>query len=158
MNFKEYMNMIEGRRVDEATMSLQDMLDNFRKVFPYSDKEAHVSNFHVDGKDKDTMKCTGIVISESDPSKRYQVTAMFHRDDIEQPFSIHNIGKVNCTCNAYRYNISHPNFKNTTQAEPIQGFSHIPNKVRNPKKESTVCKHLYSFLIFLYNKGLIKNN
>lgn len=33
MNFKEYMNMIEGRRIDEATMSLQDMLDNFRKFF-----------------------------------------------------------------------------------------------------------------------------
>ena len=158
MNFSEYMACLQGRRIDEEVTSLQDMVDNFRKVFPYSDKEARVANFHVEGKDTEEMKCTGIVISESDPSKRYTASVTFHRDDLEQPFSIMNIGKVNCTCNAYRYNVSHPNFKNTSQMEPIPGFSHIPNKVRNPKKESTVCKHLYSFLIFLYNKGLIKNN
>lgn len=158
MNFRQYMDRIQGRHINETVTSLQDMLDNFRKVFPYSDKEAHVANFKIEGKDTEDMKCTGIIISESDPSKKYTVTATFHRDDLELPFSIHNIGKVNCSCNAYRYNVSHPNMKNTTQADPIPGFSHIPNKIRNPKKESTVCKHLYSFLIFLYNKGLIKNN
>ena len=158
MNFSEYMACLQGRRIDEEVTSLQDMVDNFRKVFPYSDKEARVANFHVEGKDTEEMKCTGIVISESDPSKRYTASVTFHRDDLEQPFSIMNIGKVNCTCNAYRYNTSHPNTKNSNQQEPIPNYAHIPNRERNPDRHSTVCKHLYSFLLFLYNKGIIRNN
>ena len=159
MNFREYLESLTKRsEINEAQMNLQNLVDNFRKVFPYSDKEARVLNFRVDGKDTEDMRCTGIVASESDPGKRYEVTAEFHRDSVDNPFSIKNIGKVNCTCRAYRYNVSHPNRKNTVQAEPIQGYSSIPNRIRNPKKESTVCKHLYSFLIFLYNKNIIRNN
>ena len=139
-------------------MDLQSMLDNYRKVFPYSDKEARVLNYKVEGQDTQDMTCKGLVASESEPNKKYEVTVNFHRDDTENPFSIKNIGKVNCSCNAYRYNVSHPNRLKDAQSEPIPGFSSIPNRVRNPKKESSVCKHLYSFLIFLYNKHLIKNN
>lgn len=158
MNFKEYLDRLKQRNINEAQMDLQSMLDNYRKVFPYSDKEAKVINYRIEGQDTQDMTCKGLVASESEPGKKYEITVNFHRDDTENPFSIKNIGKVNCTCNAYRYNVSHPNRKNDTQSEPIPGFSSIPNKVRNPKMNSSVCKHLYSFLIFLYNKHLIKNN
>lgn len=159
MNFGEYIeSLTPPKQVNESQITLQDLVDNFRKVFPYSDKESHVINYHVDGKDTTDMKCKGLVASETDPSKHYEVMAEFHRDSEEVPFSIMNIGKVNCTCRAYRYNVSHPNRKNSVQSAPIPGFSSIPNRIRNPRRESTVCKHLYAFLIYLYNKGIIKNN
>lgn len=159
MNFKEYINELSFMSaLNESQLTLQDLVDNFRKVFPYSDKEAKVIHYKTIGEDTNDMKCIGQVASEENPGKHYEVTALFHRDNIELPFSIKNLGKVNCTCNAYRYNISHPNKNTQNQSEPIPPYSSIPNKERNPHKESSVCKHLYSFLIFLYNKHIIRNN
>ena len=157
-SFKNYANLItEGILVCEQ-YTLQELIDNFRKVFPYAKADCNIQHFRKEGDDTTDMTCYGQVQSETNPGRHYDVVVSFHRDDTEIPFTIKNIGKVNCTCNAYRYNTSHPNTKNSNQQEPIPNYAHIPNKERNPGRHSTICKHLYSFLLFLYNKGIIRNN
>ena len=154
INFKNYISELNEAQM----MTIQDLLNNFRKVFPYSDKDLSVITYHVDGKDTEDMVCTGVVQSEFEEFGKYKVTVKFHRDDIEQPFSVKNIGEVFCECKAFRYNTAYPDVQSKTFFGQIQGYNRIPNKVRNPEKTPSVCKHLYSFLIYLYNKGLIKNN
>jgi hypothetical protein len=158
-SFKNYASLItEGKFLFEQDLSLQDLVDNFRKVFPYAKADCNVQHFKVDGKDGKQMICKGQVQSDTHPNEHYEVTVEFYRDDIDIPFSVTNIGKVNCTCDAYRYNLSHPNSKNNVQTKPKQSGSGIPNSERNPDKVPSVCKHLYTFLLFLYNKGIIRNN
>ncbi len=158
-SFKNYASLItEGKFLFEQDLSLQDLVDNFRKVFPYVKADCRVQHFKVDGEDSNLMTCKGQVQSNTEPARHYEVTVEFYRDDLDIPFSITNIGKVNCTCNAYRYNLSHPNSKSNVQTKPRPAWSGIPNTERNPEKTPTVCKHLYSFLLFLYNKNIIRNN
>ena len=117
-----------------------------------------IGKFNIKGEDTDTLEATGTVSSESNPGESYVCMAKFNREDNELPFSLQNMCKVSCDCDAYRYNLSHPNTKNSSQAEPIPGYASIANKVRNPDKNVGVCKHLYAFLHFLYEKGIIRNN
>lgn len=158
MNFKEYVEQFENVLV-ENTPTVNDLINNFRKVFPYSrDGNVNVKHFSVTGEDSEDLVAKGNVSSEENPGQSYVCTAEFHRENTELPFSLKNIGKVSCTCNAYRYNLSHPNAKNTVQSKPIPGYASIPNREHNPEKNVGVCKHLFSFLHFLYNKGIIRNN
>lgn len=154
LNFKSYI----ANQLNEQQLSLQELLDNFRKVFPYSDKDLSVISYHVDGQDTNDMVCTGVIQSEFEEFGKYKVTVKFHRDDLEQPFSIKNIGEVFCECKAFRYNTAFPDVQSKNFYGQPQGYNRIPNKERNPAKTPSVCKHLYSFLIYLYNKNLIKNN
>lgn len=156
MNFKDYVN----KHLDLLNeVKGIDLINNFKKVFPFS-KESNltVKHFNIKGEDTDTLEATGTVSSESDPGKSYVCMAKFHREDNELPFSLQNMCKVSCDCDAYRYNLSHPNTKNSSQAEPIPGYASIANTIRNPDKNVGVCKHLYAFLHFLYEKGIIRNN
>ena len=155
LNFSKY---IDSQLNEAEQKTIGDLLNNFQKVFPYSDKDLGVLSYHVDGKDTEDMVCTGVMQSEFEEFKKYKVRVEFHRDDIEKPFSIKNIGKVFCECRAFRYNTAYPDVQSDNFAGQPQGYNHIPNKIRNPDKTPTVCKHLYSFLIYLYNKNLIKNN
>ncbi len=158
MNFKEYVEQQENL-ITESTPTVSDLINNFRKVFPYSkDSSVNVKHFSVTGEDTQDLSTKGQVSSEENPGHTYLCTAEFHREDTEIPFSLQNIGKVSCSCNAYRYNLSHPNTKNTVQSKPIPGYANIPNRVHNPDKNTGVCKHLFSFLHYLYNKGIIRNN
>lgn len=154
LNFKQYMTNV----ISESQLTLQDLLDNFRKVFPYSDKDLSVISYKCDGKDDLDMICTGTIQSEYEEFKKYKVTVKFHRDSTDVPFTIKNIGEVFCDCNAFRYNTAYPDVQSKTFFGQPQGYNRIPNKQRNPAKVPTVCKHLYSFLIYLYNKNIIKNN
>lgn len=153
-----FKNYIFNQLNEAEQLTLQELLNNFQKVFPYSDKDLSVISYHVDGKDTTDMKCTGVMQSEFEQFKKYKVTVEFHRDDIDIPFSIKNIGKVFCECNAFRYNNAYPDVQSNNFAGIPQGYNRIANKIRNPEKIPTVCKHLYSFLIYLYNKNIIKNN
>lgn len=162
MNFKEYITsltnyVIQENNLNESELSLQDLVDNFRKVFPYSKADHNITSYKIIGKDTEDMVCTGVVKS-SDNDKSYNVSVKFHRDNTEKPFSIMNIGEVNCSCNAFRYNTAYPDVQNNVFFGQPKSNNRIPNKVRNPQKVPTVCKHLYSFLIYLYNKGIIRNN
>lgn len=158
MNFREYVEKHQNL-MTEASPTVNDLIDNFRKVFPYSkDGNVKVKHFSVEGEDTEDMNATGSVSSEEHPDETYVCKAEFHRDNTDLPFTLKSAGKVSCTCNAYRYNLSHPNAKNGVQTKPIPGYSSIPNKIRNPEKNSGVCKHLFAFLHFLYNKGIIRNN
>ena len=85
----------------------------------------------------------------------YLVKSIVSKPDM---VSVKNIGEVFCDCNAFRYNTAYPDIQAKTFFGQPQGYNRIPNKIRNPAKIPTVCKHLYSFLIYLYNKNLIKNN
>jgi len=156
-SFKKYTNLLVDGRLDEQ-YTLQDLIDNFRDVFPYANADCNIQHFRKEGEDTNDMTCYGQVQSKSDTTKHYDVVVSFHRDDTEIPFTIKNIGKVNCNCNAYRYNLSHPNKQSGNQKEPIPAFAGIPNRIRNTGKTASVCKHLYSFLLFLYDKGIIRNN
>ena len=157
MNFAEYVKLQKGM-LTEASPTLGDLVDNFRKVFPYShDSKVSVKNFSVTGEDTEDMTAKGSVTSEENGGDTYLCVAEFHRDDTGVPFSLDNVGKVSCACNAYRYNLSHPNTKSDVQATPIPGYASISNSQRNPDKNTGVCKHLFAFLHFLYNKGIIRN-
>lgn len=156
MNFKDYVN----KHLDLLNEAKGiDLINNFKKVFPFSkENNLTVKHFNIKGEDTDTLEATGTVSSESNPGESYVCIAKFNREDNELPFSLQNMCKVSCDCDAYRYNLSHPNTKNSSQAEPIPGYASIANKVRNPDKNIGVCKHLYAFLHFLYEKGIIRNN
>lgn len=154
LNFKQYISNL----LVEQTYTLQDLLNNFQKVFPYSDKDLGIISYKCEGKDEQDMTCTGVIQSEFEEFKKYKVTVKFHRDSLDKPFSVKNIGEVFCDCNAFRYNTAYPDIQAKTFFGQPQGYNRIPNKIRNPAKIPTVCKHLYSFLIYLYNKNLIKNN
>lgn len=157
MTFKYYFDT-ETKILNEE-LSISDLINNYRKVFPYSDEnKVRIVHWKVDGKDTQDMVATGAISSEDNPGKTYNCVVNFHREDLEKPFNMADIGKVSCTCNAYRYNLSHPNTKNNAQTKPIPGYASIPNRIHNPSKNSSVCKHLFTFLHFLYNKGLIRNN
>lgn len=157
LNFKTYYE--KETSVLNEDLSINDLITNYRKVFPYSDEnKVNVTHWVVDGKDTNDMMAKGTVSSEEHPGERYNCIANFHREDTEKPFAMSDIGKVSCSCRAYRYNLSHPNTKNKAQSEPAPGYASIPNRIRNPQKNSGVCKHLFAFLHFLYNKGLIRNN
>ena len=65
------------------------------------------------------------------------------------------VGKVNCTCNAFRYNVAYPDAKYNVLGGVVKSHNRIPNKIRNSKQIPTVCKHVYSFLHFLYNKNIL---
>lgn len=161
MNFKDYVDnltkyVITTRGLNESNLSLQDLIDNFRKVFPYSKADNNVLSYKIEGKDTEDMICTGKVASSN--SDAYTVSVKFHRNDTQKPFSIMNIGEVNCSCNAFRYNTAYPDIQNKVFHGQPKSNNMIPNTVRNPQKVPSVCKHLYSFLIYLYNKGIIRNN
>lgn len=154
LNFTTYIN----EQLSNSLMSIQDLLDNFAKVFPYSDKDISVISYHIEGQDTNDMICTGIMQSEFTEHKKYKVTAKFHREDTKIPFSVKNIGEVFCECRAFRYNVAYPDVKTKTFYGQVQGHNRIPNKIRNSKQIPSVCKHLYGFLISLYHKNIIKNN
>jgi len=157
MNFKNYIEK-ETAILTEAGQTINDLINNYRKVFPYSDEnKIKIKHFKIEGENTEDMTVQGQVNSEEEPNKSYICTAQFHRDNTELPFKMDDIGKVTCNCNAYRYNLSHPNTKNSAQVAPIPSWASIANKEHNPKKYTGVCKHLFSFLHFLYTKGLIRN-
>lgn len=154
LNFKQYISNL----LNEQTYTIQNLLDNFRKVFPYSDKDLGIINYKCEGKDDYDMVCTGVIQSEYEQFKKYKVTVKFHRDQLDRPFTVKNIGEVFCECNAFRYNTAFPDVQSKNFYGQPKPNNRIPNRVRNPAKISSVCKHLYSFLIYLYNKNIIKNN
>lgn len=150
INFKKYVQ----QQLNEAeSPSLHQLIDNFGKVFPYSKEDLPIVQSKVDGFDGTDMKVTGQVKSE-DGSETYGVIAEFHRDSPDTLWSIEMVGKVNCTCPAFRYNVGYPDAKNGVLAGTPDSSNKIPNKIRNPKQIPSVCKHLYSFLHKFYESKL----
>lgn len=144
-NFKDF--------ITEKT-NLSGMSSNYRRVFPRSSTNLQV----LESKEKDyglTLLCIGYVKSETDPSKRYKVAVQLHRKNENEKYSIRSKCEIRCQCNAFRYNISYPSLNNKElYGKPPKNFR-IPNKVRNPGKIETVCKHLYSYIQYLIKKGVI---
>lgn len=157
MNFQDYLNLETDFTLNEAKMiTIRDLMHNFDTVFPHSSKESKV----VGSYEKDqglTLLCRGIVKSQSS-SKIYQVNVQFHRNDAEEPWNVEHIGEVKCQCNAYRYNVAYPNVNTKTHYGRPAGNNRIPNKVRNPKKIPSVCKHIYAYVVSLVKKNVIKMN
>ena len=150
MNLLEYLESLN----ESNQPTLKNLIDNYRKVFPYSEKDLTVVNWHIDGKDTTDAKIKGLVKSESNQGT-YNVLVELHRDNVETPWMLSMVGKVNCTCNAFRYNLAYPDGKNKVLAGVPKSYNHIPNKIRNSKQIPSVCKHIYSFLHFLYNKKVL---
>ena len=151
MNFTQYMQTL----TEDKRPTLKNLIDNFGKVFPYSEKDLPVINWRVEGKDGNDMTAKGLVKSESGQGS-YNVLVEFHRDDLDTPWTVYSVGKVNCTCNAFRFNTAYPDVKNDVLAGIPKSYNRIPNKMLNPKQIPSVCKHVYSFLHFLYNKKVIQ--
>lgn len=155
LNFKQYIEQEEKKAyLAEANQpTLHQLIDNFGKVFPYSKEDLPIVSSKIDGWEGSDMKVTGQVKSE-DGSESYGVIAEFHRDSPETLWSIEMVGKVNCTCPAFRFNTAYPDAKNGVMAGQIPSYAKIANKVRNAQQLPSVCKHLYSFLHKFYESKL----
>lgn len=150
-SLREYLQSL-----NEANQpTLKNLIDNFGKVFPYSEKDLPIINWHIDGKDSLKMTAKGLVKSE-EGKFNYQVLVEFNRESEEEPWRLNQVGKVNCTCNAFRYNTAYPDVKYDVLAGIPKSNNRIPNKIRNKHQIPSVCKHLYSFLHFLYLKKIIQ--
>lgn len=203
MNLKTYISSLTEPLMNE-NISLKKLIDNFRKVFPYSEKDNGVINYHTDKystddnvveepkkeinkpilnketsengeenenpedleiEDVEVKKVNenilhgiGYVQSGKNEHGKHRVEVRIKREDTSKPFSINDEGQVYCDCNAFRYRAAYPLFKNNAlDKDQIKGYNKIPNKEQNPHKIPTICKHCYSFLIHLYNKGELRN-
>lgn len=211
MNLKSYISSLIKPIMNE-NISLQQLIDNFRKVFPYSEKDNGVINYHTDKYSTDDNKpeelntkqqeteepnnqnsensseenietvdedpkdleveeveikkeneniLHGIAYVQSGKNEhgKHRVEVRIKRKDTSKPFSIKDEGQVYCDCNAFRYRVAYPLYKNNAlEKGQMKSNNTIPNKVQNPNKIPTICKHCYSFLIHLYNKGELRNN
>ena len=152
LRFKEFIE--QENRVDEK-VTLVQMRDNFKKVFPYSDfKNVRVVNSTTKGQDQLTMVCRGTVDSQH-TSQTYTVLVQFHRKTLEEKWTIDCMAEVKCTCNAFRYNVAYPLFYNKNYAGTVPGNSKVPNKVQNKEKIPTFCKHIYGYLRYLIQRNII---
>ena len=158
MNLLEYLESLNLNEANQPT--LKDLIDQFDKVFPYSEKDLRVINYHIDGKDSNDARIIGTVaasVDTEDPDnpKEYKVLVELHRDNLETPWMLSMVGKVNCYCPAFRYNLAYPDAKNNVLGGKIMSYNRIPNKIRNGKQIPSICKHLYAFLHYLYNKKVL---
>lgn len=152
MRFLDFIE--ESARIDEK-LSLVQLRDNFKKVFPYSDyKNVKVISSTSKGKDLLTMVCRGTIESQSS-SKTYSVICQFHRKTLEDAWNIDSMVEVKCTCNAFRFNVAYPLYKNKNYAGTVPGNSRIPNKVQNAEQIPTFCKHIYAYLRYLIQQKVI---
>lgn len=203
MNLKTYISSLTEPLMNE-NISLKKLIDNFRKVFPYSEKDNGVINYHTDkystddnvaeepkkevnkpilnketsenGEENENpedleieevevkkvneniLHGIGYVQSGKNEHGKHRVEVRIKREDTSKPFSINDEGQVYCDCNAFRYRAAYPLFQNNAlDKDQIKGYNKIPNKEQNPHKIPTICKHCYSFLIHLYNKGELRN-
>lgn len=187
----------------KENISGQELIDNFRKVFPYSEKDNGVLNYHTDkystednisqddekpssehdlnrfndDSDEDgnvqdlevkniqikkegenVLHGIGYVQSGKEEHGKHRVEVRIKREDTSKPFSIKDDCQVYCDCNAFRYRVAYPLFqKNALDKNQTKPNNKIPNKIQNPNKIPTICKHCYSFLIHLYNKHELRN-
>lgn len=152
LRFLEFLN--ESQRLDEKE-SLIQLRDNFKKVFPYSDyKNIRIVTSSSKGKDTLVLVCSGLVESQSQAAL-YKVFVQFHRKTLEDPWNINCVAEVKCSCNAFRYNVAYPLYKNKNYAGRVPGNSTIPNRVVNKAQIPTFCKHIYAYLRYLIQQKVI---
>jgi len=141
--------------IDEKE-TLKSMRDKYKAVFPYSDpQDIKVLNSTEKGKDTLQLHCRGTIESENS-SKTYNCLIQLHRKTLNDDWTIDDIGEVKCTCKAFRYNVAYPLLINKNYFGTVPGYSRIPNRIRNPKKVPTFCKHVYSYIRYLIKKRIIK--
>lgn len=146
LKFREFVN---------EKKSLIELRDNFKKVFPYSDyKNLRIVTSSSKGKDTLSLVCRGAVESQSLPGQ-YTVLVQFHRKSLEDPWDINSVVEVKCNCNAFRYNVAYPLYRNKNYAGRVPGNSTIPNRVVNAQQISTFCKHIYAYLRYLIQQRVI---
>ena len=75
MNLLEYLETLSLNEANQPT--LKNLIDNYRKVFPYSDKDIQVVNWHIDGKDKQDTVIKGLVKSQSGNGSVFFETIIF---------------------------------------------------------------------------------
>lgn len=132
--------------------SLLTMRNNYSKVFPYSKAESEI----VSSNERDLglqLMCSGIIASSS--GKDHKVQIQFHRADKSEPYTINSKVEIRCDCKAFRYNVSYPLTTNKNLFGTVNANFKIPNKIHNSKKIPTFCKHIYSYIRYLLNKGVI---
>lgn len=146
LRFLEFLN---------EKQSLIQLRDNFKKVFPYSDyKNVRIVNSTSKGKDTLTMTCSGLVEAHSQ-SMPYKVFVQFHKQNLEDQWDINAMVEVKCSCDAFRYNVAYPLYKNKNYAGRVPGNSTIPNRVVNKAQIPTFCKHIYAYLRYLIQQKVI---
>lgn len=152
LRFLEFLN--ESRKIEEK-QSLIQLRDNFKKVFPYSDYEnVRIISSTSKGRDTLTLSCSGIIESQS-KNTPYKVLVQFHRKNLDDPWNIDTMAEVKCSCNAFRYNVAYPLYKNKNYAGRVPSNSTIPNKVVNREQIPTFCKHIYAYLRYLIQQKVI---
>lgn len=185
MNFKNYINKLNSFLLFE-NINCKELIDNFTKLFKNSTKILPIlnlktkeiqdkNNINNNEEEENNKKEYNILIAEcdikhevkNDPNIRvnpntinsiYHVTVEIKRNDTNKPYSISDDCKVYCTCNAFRYNVAYPDLnKNGFYGIP-KSNNKIPNKILNPNKIPTICKHCYSLLAELTKKGIIRNS
>lgn len=158
LRFKEFLTVnrnSQAQKLLDEKENLIQLRDNFKKVFPYSDyKNIRIISSSTKGNDTLTLICSGIIESR-DQAAPYKVLVQFHRKTLEEPWDINAVVEVKCTCNAFRYNVAYPLYKNKNYAGRVPGNSTIPNRVVNAKQIPTFCKHIYAYLRYLIQQKVI---
>lgn len=143
-----------GELINEK-VTIVGLRDNFKNVFPYSDyKNLRIISSTTKGKDTLTMTCNGTVESKSS-AVPYRVLVQLHRKTLEDEWNLNSSIEVKCTCNAFRYNVAYPLYKNKNYAGRVPGNSMIPNRVVNARQIPTFCKHIYAYLRYLIQQKVI---
>lgn len=125
-------------------------------MFPSSDyKTLRILNSASKGKDTLTLTCSGTV-EGSRATQNYKIFVMFHRKTLEDPWDINSMVEVKCNCDAFRYNVAYPLYREKNYAGRVPGVSMIPNRVVNPQKIPTFCKHIYAYLRYLIQQKVIE--
>lgn len=152
---KRFLEFVDESIVINEKETLTQLRDNFTKVFPYSDyKNLKILNSTSKGRDTLTLVCRGTVQS-STLAHNYTVLCQFHRKTLEDPWDLNAMVEIKCTCNAFRFNVAYPLFKNKNYAGTVPGNSRIPNKVQNAQQVPTFCKHIYAYLRYLIQQKVI---
>jgi len=153
MRFLEFKNL---QQTINEKKSLIQLRDNFKKVFPNSEyKDLRILNSQSKGKDTLGLTCSGTV-QGSHATENYKVFVQFHRKTLQDPWDLNALVEVKCNCNAFRYNVAYPLYREKNYAGRVPSVSMIPNRVINPQKIPTFCKHIYAYLRYLIQQKVIE--
>ncbi|MCQ2210718.1 MAG: hypothetical protein MJZ34_10540 [Paludibacteraceae bacterium] len=150
--FKDFYERSKSLLTEKVTLS--NMINDFKKLFKHSFTDLAVGY----SKEKNqglSMICTAQVESEKG-GKSYSVSVQMHRKTQEEPYTIKSPCEVKCSCKAFQYYTSYQLYANKNLYGKPSRWNKTPNQERNTKNIPTVCKHLYSYIRYLVQKGVIR--
>ena len=82
----------------------------------------------------------------------YTMTIELQRDEAGKVSFLSPVSYITCSCPAFTYYVQDPLAK-IRSTNPATGF---PNKkINNPKQIAAPCKHLYAYINYIMDKGIL---